>query len=306
MPPTEENQRHWDFEWYATLHKEKHTILEGLKEYGYAGMDEGNKTRHLLAGIKTTALDSVKRQILYNAKLRQDYAKCLVLFNNYIMQTKVNKPQELNISSTTTKTEIEQKKRKPQGRVEDKYYTIQEYKALSNEQKKELKDLRANRGHDAKRRKFNKGSVKGQLQRLNNNSQSYSPTKGPMVELLRIQAHLVPHQLQMAPPPLKTVTTIIILPSLANKPDARLKGTDTLRDHLEEELLSQTKTQPEVPVQSELPQLALSPSIMNPTVSWTVMQTHVCWGNMHTSSWTMGKQLTLLDMIRARGHLQAT
>ena len=82
------------------------------------------------------------------------------------MQTKVNKPQELNISSTTTKTEIEQKERKPQGRVEDRYYTIQEYKALSNEQKKELKDLRANREHNPKRRKFNKGSVKGQLAAL--------------------------------------------------------------------------------------------------------------------------------------------
>ena len=58
------------------------------------------------------------------------------------METKVKKPQELNILSTTTKTEIEQKKRKPQGRVEDRYYTIQEYKALPNEQKHELKDLR--------------------------------------------------------------------------------------------------------------------------------------------------------------------
>ena len=74
--------RHWDFEWYATLHKEQHTILEGLKEYGYAGKDEGSKTRHLLARIKTTALDSVKTQILCNAELRQDVAKCVVLFND--------------------------------------------------------------------------------------------------------------------------------------------------------------------------------------------------------------------------------
>ena len=51
------------------------------------------------------------------------------------------KPQELNISSATSKTETEQKKRKPQWRVEDRYYTIQKYKALSNEQKKELKDF---------------------------------------------------------------------------------------------------------------------------------------------------------------------
>ena len=102
--------RHWDFEGYATLHKEQHTILEGLKEYGYAQMDEGSKTRHLLAGIKTTALDSVKTQILCNAELRQDRTKCVVLFKDYIIKTKVNKPQELNISSTATKTETEQKK----------------------------------------------------------------------------------------------------------------------------------------------------------------------------------------------------
>ena len=113
--------RCWDFERYATLQKEQHTILEGLKEYGHAGMDEGSKTRHLLAGIKTTALDSVKTQILCTAELRQDFAKCVALFKGYIMQTKVNNPQELNISSTVTKTEIDQKKRKPQRRVADRY-----------------------------------------------------------------------------------------------------------------------------------------------------------------------------------------
>ena len=80
-------------------------------------------------------------------------------------------------------------------------------------------------------------------------------------------------------------------------------------DHLEEEeeeLPSQIKTQPDTPEQLELPEMAHSPSTMNPTVSWTIMQTHVCWETMHTSSWTMGKHLTLLDMIRARGHLQTT
>ena len=103
--------RCWDFERYATLHKEQHTILEGLREYGYAGMDEGSETRHLLAGMKTTALDSVKTQILCNAELRQDFAKCVVLFEDYIMQTKVNKPHELNISSAATKTDKLTRKR---------------------------------------------------------------------------------------------------------------------------------------------------------------------------------------------------
>ena len=106
---------------YTTLHREQHTILEGLKKYGYAGIDDRSKTRHLLSGIKTTALGSVKTLILCNAELREDFAKCGVHFKDYILQTKVNKPQELNIFSTATKTETEQKKRKPQGRVEDRY-----------------------------------------------------------------------------------------------------------------------------------------------------------------------------------------
>ena len=82
-----------DFERYGTLKKEQHTILEGLKEYGYAWMYERSKTRHLLAEIKTTALDSVKTQILRNTELRKDFAKCMVLFKDYIVQTKVNKLQ---------------------------------------------------------------------------------------------------------------------------------------------------------------------------------------------------------------------
>ena len=46
---------------------------------------------------------------------------------------------------------------------------------------------------------------------------------------------------------LKTVITAIILPSLANKPDARLKGAVKLMDHLEEESLSQIKIQIKTP-----------------------------------------------------------
>ena len=58
-----------------------------------------------------------------------------------------------------------------------------------------------------------------------------------------------------------------MLPSLVNEPDTRLKGTEKLMDHLEEELLSQIKIQPDKPVQSEFPELSLSPSTENLTVS---------------------------------------
>ena len=76
-----------------------------------------------------------------------------------------------------------------------------------------------------------------------------------MLGLLRRQSNLAPMHPQIPQPTLKTVTTAIILPSLINKPDARLEGTEKLMDHLEEELLSQIKIQPETSRQSGLPEL---------------------------------------------------
>ena len=100
-----------------------------------------------------------------------------------------------------------------------------------------------------------------------------------MLELVRIQPHLAPLHPQMPLPSLRAEITIIILPSLANNPGARLNGTEKLMDHLEEELeeelLSQIQTQGDTPVQSELPELALSSLVMNPIASWRAMQTHV-------------------------------
>ena len=84
---------------------------------------------------------------------------------------------------------------------------------------------------------------------------------GLMLELVRRQPNLAPQHLQMPLPTLKTVIPTTILPSLTNKPDARLKGTEKLMDHLEEESLSQIR------IQSGLPELGLSPSTVIPTVS---------------------------------------
>jgi hypothetical protein len=38
----------------VTIHTEQHPVLNGLKDYGYAGIDDSSKVRHLLEGIKTT------------------------------------------------------------------------------------------------------------------------------------------------------------------------------------------------------------------------------------------------------------
>jgi hypothetical protein len=36
-------KKHWNFEKYVNLQKEQHNILEGLTQYGYAGIDDGSK-----------------------------------------------------------------------------------------------------------------------------------------------------------------------------------------------------------------------------------------------------------------------
>ena len=58
--PYSGEKRRWNFEKYVKLQKDQHTILEGLMEHGYAGIDNRSKVRHLLDGIKTTSLDTVK------------------------------------------------------------------------------------------------------------------------------------------------------------------------------------------------------------------------------------------------------
>jgi hypothetical protein len=42
------------WETYVRIHTEQHSVFNGLKDYGYAGIDDSSKVRHLLKGIKTT------------------------------------------------------------------------------------------------------------------------------------------------------------------------------------------------------------------------------------------------------------
>jgi hypothetical protein len=37
------------------VHMEQHVVLQGMMEYGYAGINEQTKVYYLLAGIKTSA-----------------------------------------------------------------------------------------------------------------------------------------------------------------------------------------------------------------------------------------------------------
>jgi len=137
----------WDFEKFVNLHKQQHSILDGLVLHGYAGIDEHSKVRHLVEGIKTDKLDTIKGQILASAKLCSSFDKWVTLFQDFIrQQTKTKSYSTLTIA----KVSQTDNKRKPSGGsgvVEDFYYTKEEYNALNPEQKKALSLKRAKRGH---------------------------------------------------------------------------------------------------------------------------------------------------------------
>jgi hypothetical protein len=47
-------KKRFTWETYVRIHNEQHSVLNVLKDYGYAGIDDSSKVCHLLKGIKTT------------------------------------------------------------------------------------------------------------------------------------------------------------------------------------------------------------------------------------------------------------
>ena len=129
-----------EFGKYATVHKGQHTILEELTENGYAAMDEGSINKALTCQKTLPNVWFYSGTTLCNPRLTSPKSW---IFPQLPPTLKLNRKR----------AETEQKKRRSQERVEDRYYTTQEYKTLSNEQKKELKDLWTHRGQNPKRRK---------------------------------------------------------------------------------------------------------------------------------------------------------
>ncbi|KAI2490202.1 hypothetical protein MHU86_24393 [Fragilaria crotonensis] len=134
-------QRRWDFERYVNVHKQQHSIMEGLVEHGYTGIDPRSKVRYLLDGIKTDKFDAVKTRIMSDEKLRLDFDGCVTLYQDYIRQTSKGRT-----NATVNISELKTGKRKFDA-VEDRYYTKEEYSGLTPDQKKELASKRLKRGH---------------------------------------------------------------------------------------------------------------------------------------------------------------
>jgi hypothetical protein len=138
-------QIRWDFEKYINVHKSQHSIMEGLVEHGYTGIDPRSKVRYLLDGIKTDKFDSVKTCIMSDATLQNDFDSCVTLYQDFIKQTTKSRTTP-TVSISELKISAFGSKRKSEA-VEDRYYTKAEYDALSADAKKELASKRLKRGH---------------------------------------------------------------------------------------------------------------------------------------------------------------
>ena len=140
--------RNFTFDKYVTRLQEQFTILNELRDqYGpdeFEGIGQRGQVIHLVSGIKTSALDAVKTRIQSSGpEIQKDFTRAVGLFKDFILAGKAGKTGSLGISVVDI-----QQGAKPED-IDDRYYSAQEYAALSDEQKHALKVKRS--GKDGKR-----------------------------------------------------------------------------------------------------------------------------------------------------------
>jgi hypothetical protein len=96
------DKRNIDFEKYVRIHTEQYSVLDGLMEHGYSGIDESSKVRLLLAGITTSNYDVVKSHILDSPALKTSFEKSVELYKDFIKSTK--KEEHRNVSAVHVKS----------------------------------------------------------------------------------------------------------------------------------------------------------------------------------------------------------
>jgi len=72
----------WDK--YIDAHIEQHTIAKDLMPYGYSGIDERSKIRHLLGGISDPGLHPVTCNILAMKEEDKAFTKCTMMYTEFI------------------------------------------------------------------------------------------------------------------------------------------------------------------------------------------------------------------------------
>jgi hypothetical protein len=153
-------KKRFTWETYVRIHTEQHSVLTGLKYYGYAGIDDSSKVRYLLKGIKTAELDVYKTHMMASPSLRDDLAATVELYSTFIKKMKAENPQ-LNVSEVSFargkagknsygkrhSTEISNVSN---AAVDDRFFEKHAYNDITPDQKNTLRLKRLKRGHVGK------------------------------------------------------------------------------------------------------------------------------------------------------------
>ena len=160
-----QRKKNWDFNKYVLAHKEQHIILEKLKEYGYAGIDDNSKIRYFLQGITDPKLDSVKANLACQAGLIKTFDYVVTSYRTYMQthkETTSTKRTALNISTLTSDSARSNarggnrtsgsKKKSPdddgyvanknydKSKIATRYYASKEWNALKPDQRNYLRE----------------------------------------------------------------------------------------------------------------------------------------------------------------------
>jgi hypothetical protein len=107
--------------------------------HGYTGINAGSKVRYLLNGIRCAALDAVRTRLMSDKDLRQDFARCVTLFKDFVKQSAQVAHAQLGIAAMTVM---------PGGRQakgEDRWYSIDEWRALPKDEHATIREAWAAR-----------------------------------------------------------------------------------------------------------------------------------------------------------------
>jgi hypothetical protein len=148
------------WETYVRIHTKKYPVLNGLKDYGYAGIDDSSKVHHLLKGIRTTELDVCKTQVMASPSLRDGFVETVEIYSTFIKQMKAENPQ-LNVSGVSFargkvgknsfgKSNSTGISNDSKAEVDDSFFEKHEYHDLAPDQKNTLSLKRLKRGHVGK------------------------------------------------------------------------------------------------------------------------------------------------------------
>jgi hypothetical protein len=105
--------------------------------HGHTGIDAGSKVRYLLNGIRCAALDAVRTCIMSDEDLRQDFARCVTLFKDFVKQLAQVARAQLWIAAMTVTPSGKQAKGK------DRWYLVDEWRALPEDEQATIREVRA-------------------------------------------------------------------------------------------------------------------------------------------------------------------